>query len=290
MDFTRDLAEALYNSEEKLPVDFNDAWQWLEYSRKDSAKAAFLQCGFEKGIDFNLQTNLEVRLEGERQVSREVEQIKMTAECFKQWGMMTGTNKGREIRQYFLDCERKMKEFVAEKAIRDLSVSVDTTVQIKSDPHSNEFRPDFIEEIRQIRLELERIKNDVLIIDPELARYLMEVIRVQTMLKFQIELPIKITSIATKESALTSRVHIPPSFKEIDNFVQQEILGKEELIIQNLVARFSEKYESDLSARTIQSRIHHSLVKHEWRLQRSERIDRGLQGRIRSSIYVKVGN
>lgn len=44
------------------------------------------------------------------------QKIQLTCECFKQWGMMAGTEKGRQIRLYFLECERLAKEAVSSQS------------------------------------------------------------------------------------------------------------------------------------------------------------------------------
>lgn len=40
------------------------------------------------------------------------EDIHLTANCLKEMGMMAGTEKGKEIRKYFLQCEKKLKELL----------------------------------------------------------------------------------------------------------------------------------------------------------------------------------
>jgi phage anti-repressor protein len=102
--FSQELANQYYQSTEQFPVSFDDAWQWLEYSRKDNAKVNFLKCGFLEGVDYvflKIQENSE---------GRPTETFSLTCECFKQWGMMAGTAKGKEIRMYFLECERIAKQ------------------------------------------------------------------------------------------------------------------------------------------------------------------------------------
>ncbi|MBW4469245.1 MAG: hypothetical protein KME45_03170 [Stenomitos rutilans HA7619-LM2] len=37
------------------------------------------------------------------------EQIYLTVDCFKSLAMMAGTDRGKEVRQYFLNCERDLK-------------------------------------------------------------------------------------------------------------------------------------------------------------------------------------
>jgi hypothetical protein len=59
--FSLELAKQLYDSTERFPIDFDDAWVWLEYSRKDNAKASFMKCGFVEGIDFQVLISQELK-------------------------------------------------------------------------------------------------------------------------------------------------------------------------------------------------------------------------------------
>lgn len=112
-EFTLDLAKQLVSSDEQFPVLFDSAYEWLGYSRKDSAKRAFLNCGFIEGVDFSsLHSNVEVQIEGTREVKREVELIKLTIDCFKMWAMLSKTEQGNKVRLYFLECERVAKQTV----------------------------------------------------------------------------------------------------------------------------------------------------------------------------------
>ncbi|GIW59534.1 MAG: hypothetical protein KatS3mg087_0600 [Patescibacteria group bacterium] len=114
--FSRELAQQFYESTEQFPINFDDAWQWLEYSRKDNAKNNFLKCGFVEGVDyFSAFLNAQGCLTDKRSSKdgKHLEVITMTCECFKQWGMMSGTPKGKEIRLYFLECERIAKQSLA---------------------------------------------------------------------------------------------------------------------------------------------------------------------------------
>lgn len=104
--FTIDTARSLVDSTEQFPVDFNNAWQWLEFSRKDVAKRSFEKCGFTEGLDFT-----SFRQKVEREIGATTKEvIQLTVDCFKCWAMMSNTAKGKEVRQYFLECEKIAKE------------------------------------------------------------------------------------------------------------------------------------------------------------------------------------
>lgn len=117
------LIQSFVEATEQFPVNFDDAWQWLEYSTKQKAKNRLLSA-FECGIDYNINLSVKVQVEGERQVSRPFEEISLTANCFKELGMLAGTAKGKEIRRYFLECEKIAKQ----------SVSMPERVEQKSAP------------------------------------------------------------------------------------------------------------------------------------------------------------
>jgi phage anti-repressor protein len=106
--FSKDLAQSLTDSRNQYPVDFDEAWQWIQYTRKDSAKKKLIR-NFELNIDYVIRQMAESAPSGG---CTHYEQIKLTVDCFKQLAMMAGTSQGREIRKYFLECERTVKEVV----------------------------------------------------------------------------------------------------------------------------------------------------------------------------------
>lgn len=52
LTFSQDLAIALVNSDDRFPVDFDEAWQWLGYSTKQAAKKKLTR-NFEEGLDYS---------------------------------------------------------------------------------------------------------------------------------------------------------------------------------------------------------------------------------------------
>lgn len=51
MDLTPEIVFSFIQSDEKFPINFDDAWQWIGYSRKGAAKSA-LESNFIKDLDF----------------------------------------------------------------------------------------------------------------------------------------------------------------------------------------------------------------------------------------------
>jgi phage anti-repressor protein len=103
LTLNQEQVAALVESSEQFPVDFEYAWQWLGYARKDSALRT-LKTEFQKGAEFST-LSCKNPLGGRPSVS-----YHLTNDCFKMLAMMAGTDKGREVRKYYLECERQLKQ------------------------------------------------------------------------------------------------------------------------------------------------------------------------------------
>ena len=102
----QEAADELIRSDHTFPVDFDLAWKWIGYSRKDNAKAA-LRDNFIEDTDF-LLLNSQEQKEGSGGHNRE--QIHLTLDCFKAFCMMAGTAKGKEGRAYLSRRDNELLE------------------------------------------------------------------------------------------------------------------------------------------------------------------------------------
>ncbi|NEO59180.1 MAG: hypothetical protein F6J98_01765 [Moorea sp. SIO4G2] len=106
---TKELVLSQLNSTEPFPIDFDDAWQWLEYTQRRNAKAGLQKAGFVEEIDFQVLLSAQQNLKGSKG-GRPKEIIKLTVECFKMWSMMAPTAQGKKIRLWYLDIEKEWRQ------------------------------------------------------------------------------------------------------------------------------------------------------------------------------------
>lgn len=110
-NFNRELALSLLESTDEYPIDFENAWQWLGYSTKQKAQTK-LTNNFEEGVDYTFNLTVKCHKTSPKKGSSVYNEIRLTVECLKSFGMMAGTEKGKEVRKYFLDCEKIAKQKV----------------------------------------------------------------------------------------------------------------------------------------------------------------------------------
>jgi len=92
--------ETIAQSSDQYPVDFDDAWQWIGYSTKQKG-LEMLQANFEEGQDF-----LTLRLKSTG--GRPSQGYFLTVDCFKSFCMMAGTERGKEVRKYYIAVEKAL--------------------------------------------------------------------------------------------------------------------------------------------------------------------------------------
>lgn len=122
---SKDLVQQLINSSESFPVDFDDAWKWLGYARKDLGLRR-LKKYFSAGQDFSFLQSEEAQKQGERTVTARIDKYFLTVECFKELGMLAQTEQGKLVRKYYLECERIIKTVIPAQndRIRELELEI----------------------------------------------------------------------------------------------------------------------------------------------------------------------
>ena len=156
------IAQSLYDSNDRFPVDFDDAWKWLGYGRKNNALRAFLSNGFDEGIDFVVLLIKEQNSEPSE--GRPSDDYRLTVDCLKTFAMMAKTEQGKQVRRYFLQCEKSHKESaqtieLLRSQLADLQSKLDAAMSAKVSQFVG--RSGMEREIQAIRCEMEQIKATI---------------------------------------------------------------------------------------------------------------------------------
>lgn len=88
----------------QFPIDLDDVWQALGYSRKDNAVRNVLSDNFISGVDYQSAIKRTVMGGTPKHV------YKFSIEGFKMFCMMAHTQVGREVRKYFIDVEKAYRQ------------------------------------------------------------------------------------------------------------------------------------------------------------------------------------
>ena len=100
-------------------VSARELHQFLEVSERFSSWfERQLQFGFLDGIDFTSVKSLTLVNNG---AERELQDYALTLECAKSIGMVQRSEKGTNIRNYFIECEKKVNQFIIPKTRRELA-------------------------------------------------------------------------------------------------------------------------------------------------------------------------
>lgn len=89
--------------------------------------------GFVEGEDFNLLKNEKVQIEGNRKVKRMVDDAAMTIDMAKEICMLQRTDRGKQARQYFIECEKRLNGQRPLSQLEILQGSVERLVQHEHD-------------------------------------------------------------------------------------------------------------------------------------------------------------
>lgn len=101
--------EIYTESQDEFPVDFDQFWQWCGFARKDNAKRV-LEKNFTQLADYQVFRSKAENPKG----GRPSQIILLSVECAKAFAMLAETSKGREVRRYFIDCEKQLKALSVE--------------------------------------------------------------------------------------------------------------------------------------------------------------------------------
>lgn len=95
----------------QYPVDFDVAWAIAGYSEKGKGKRRLVSKSSHlvENEDYIIEKGVFTRSGKSALNGRSGDSIKMTCDAFKQFCLLAETDQGREIRQYFIECEKKWR-------------------------------------------------------------------------------------------------------------------------------------------------------------------------------------
>lgn len=99
------ITTALQANEETFVL--RDVYEWLGYTTYGNAARAFENCEFTEGVDFITSD----KFTGARQRK----DYRLTADCFKAFAMQARTERGKQVRLYYIECERQLKRIYETK-------------------------------------------------------------------------------------------------------------------------------------------------------------------------------
>lgn len=87
--------------------------------------------GFTEGVDFNPLKFEQVQIEGNRSVSREIIDHQLTIDMAKELCMLQRSDKGKEFRQYFIECEKAWNspEAIMARALQWANSQLETALE-----------------------------------------------------------------------------------------------------------------------------------------------------------------
>jgi phage anti-repressor protein len=107
-----------YNSKTDFVIDLDNIWKWLGFSRKEHCKTLLVK-HFTNDIDYKCllpqlrEQNNELK---ESRGGHNKEQVMLNIETFKGLCMLAGTEKSKEIRQYYLKLEELLQNTMKEES------------------------------------------------------------------------------------------------------------------------------------------------------------------------------
>lgn len=99
-----EIVKSFIESQDQFTVDFEEAYLWCGYSNKSNALRV-LKANFIENTDYVFFINNDEKSKGRPQ-----QEYRLTSDCFKEFAMLAQTEKGKQIRLYFLECEKLLKQ------------------------------------------------------------------------------------------------------------------------------------------------------------------------------------
>ena len=133
--------------------DGRHVWEWMGYSTKGNATRSLSK--LIEGVDFHLSEVISARGGLPRQI------VRFSRDGFKQWGMLAGTDRGRQIRLYFIECEKRLQIEMSQptslnQVMADIAVAHKDLTEIVMHGFNH-----MGHEIREVKAEQKAMRQDI---------------------------------------------------------------------------------------------------------------------------------
>ena len=143
-----EIVFSLIESDKDFPIDFDDAWSWIGYKYKKNAKE-FLINNFELNVDYIDEEFLPQKVKT-KVTGRSSEKFYLTIDCFKAFCLMAGTSRGKQVRKYFINCERTLRDILIKKEEHWKTYGIELLVSEDYTAWKKRFEDDFFEEAYRV--------------------------------------------------------------------------------------------------------------------------------------------
>jgi phage anti-repressor protein len=118
--------------DEAFIVDLDKVYEWLGYSKKFTATRKLIDC-FEENIDYIVQNTVHSHTNGGSGLNKCT--YLMTVDAFKEFCSTAGTDRGKQIRKYYIKLEKCLNHFLKyQLQIKDDQLQIkDEQLQIKDE-------------------------------------------------------------------------------------------------------------------------------------------------------------
>lgn len=100
-----------YDSKNDFVIDLDDVWKWIGFTRRDNCKRV-LEKNFIQDIDYKI---LLLRKEEQVHGGHNKEEILLNIDTFRELCTLVGTDRGKEIRKYYIKLEKIFHELMNEE-------------------------------------------------------------------------------------------------------------------------------------------------------------------------------
>lgn len=147
----QELIKVATNAKNESVVSARELHKFLEIGTEfKDWMPRMLEYGFVDGVDFNMLKIEQVQIEGNREVKREVKDCVLLLDTAKEISMIQRTEKGKQARLYFIECEKQLmkpKELTRLELLEQAILIERENIQLKEKALLDKPKVEFYDEV-----------------------------------------------------------------------------------------------------------------------------------------------